>query len=151
MRGLLRSARREISERLYLILIWLLLGVCRLAQRFKCWSLPFKVMGVDRTRETWVPILSNQERSRAARIGKRIRRVAPHTPWLSNCLPQALAAWVMLGLCRIPRCLCIGVRRDPITGALNAHAWVVADRVAVTGGSGFDTHMVIASFVVGGR
>jgi hypothetical protein len=59
---------------------------------------------------------------------------ARHTPWRSECYPQALAARVLLTLAGVPHVVSFGVRRDG--DALVAHAWVHAGDLTVTGGSG---------------
>lgn len=61
---------------------------------------------------------------------------ARHTPWRSECYPQALTARALLGLARVPHVVSFGVRRDG--DALVAHAWVHVDGVPVTGLTGHD-------------
>ena len=71
-----------------------------------------------------------------ARIGATVRLAARHTPWRSECYPQALTARVLLGLAGIPHVVSFGVRRD--RDALVAHAWVRVGEVVVTGTTGHE-------------
>lgn len=67
-------------------------------------------------------------------VKEAVGSASRHTPWKSNCLPQAVAAMRMLkkrGLCAT---LYLGLRRGP-DGGLAAHAWLRCGDVYVTGGS----------------
>ncbi|GAB4012616.1 hypothetical protein GCM10028772_38560 [Nocardioides ultimimeridianus] len=72
--------------------------------------------------------------ARAARVGRAITGAAAHTPWRSDCYPQALAARIALRALRVPHTVTFGVRRDD-AGELRAHAWVTCGDLTVTGGS----------------
>jgi hypothetical protein len=78
-------------------------------------------------------------------IGAHVLLAARHTPWRSECYPQALTARALLGLRRIPHRTSFGLRRDE-HGELTAHVWVIAGDVAVTGGDGSD-YTEVASFL----
>ena len=80
-------------------------------------------------------------------IGRAVRLAARYTPWDSNCFPQAVVARLLLGLYGIPYALFFGLRRDPDSGAMLAHAWVAAGRVRVTGGESFGQFTVVGVFV----
>jgi hypothetical protein len=80
------------------------------------------------------PHLDEDALARASRIGTTVALAARHTPWRSECYPQALTARLLLGIARIPHVVSFGVRRDG--AALVAHAWVHAGSVTVTGGTG---------------
>lgn len=133
--------------KLWLAPAWLLLGVSRaliLAVSFKRLA---PRLGVHDGASPWVPLLNGSEERRAREIGRLIRLVARYTPWNSNCFPQAVTARVLLGLYRIPYVLYFGLSRDPEAGEMQAHAWVVAGRVPVTGGAAFGQFTVVGCFV----
>lgn len=123
-------------DQVRLVAAWSLLGLSRLAILL----LPFRVvgraLGEHRDPRSDVPATVPDDLTllRAARIGAMVRLAAEHTPWRSDCYPQALTARVLLGLARVPHVVSFGVRRDG--DALVAHAWVrVADGI-VTGATG---------------
>lgn len=133
-----------------LLAVWSLLGLCRLVIVL----LPFRtirhLLGEDRATEPTdsisppPPALSPVETARAHRMGQMILVASRHTPWRSECYPQALTARILLGLRRIPHRISFGLRRDG--AALTAHVWVRAGEVAVTGGDGRD-YTEVASFL----
>src|SRR5271169_908867 len=76
------------------------------------------------------------------------RRGSP--PLRSDCLPQALAAATLCRWLMVPVALHLGVRRETKGQALRpleAHAWVTAGPVAVTGGDGFESFVAVACFL----
>lgn len=120
---------------------WSLLGLSRLAILL----LPFTVVrrALGEQRHPSAPAgndpatpLDADTLHRARRIGALVRLAARHTPWRSECYPQALTARALLGLARVPHVVSFGVRRDG--DALVAHAWVHVDGVPVTGLTGHD-------------
>lgn len=98
-----------------------------------------------------VPLATPSQVRNASFVGRVIRRVAPWTPWESNCLPQAILARMVLGTLGIPYALHLGLRPRPIKADDPvAHAWVACGRVFVTGGNGFADYPVVAVFVSAG-
>ncbi|MBO9520031.1 MAG: lasso peptide biosynthesis B2 protein [Nocardioidaceae bacterium] len=89
-------------------------------------------------------LLTPVQRARADRIGLVVQVAAQHTPWRSECYPQALTARILLGLRKIPHRVSFGLRRDG--DRLAAHAWVTAGGTPVVGGDGRD-YTEVASFV----
>ncbi len=68
----------------------------------------------------------------AARVGWAVCAAARHVPFTAVCLPQAMAARMMLGRRGVPSVLHFGAakgRHEP----LDAHAWLDAVGVEVTG------------------
>ena len=140
--------RQPLFIQAWLLPVWLILGIGkaliftlsfrRLAPRLGCQS------GIA----PWVPLLTPAQEQRALQIGRVVRLTAGYTPWDSNCFPQAIAARVLLGLYGLPYVLYFGLRRDPDDPAgMQAHAWVAAGRVRVTGGHSFDQFTVVGCFV----
>jgi len=78
------------------------------------------------------------------RVGWAIRRVAPHTPWRSSCLAQAIAGKHMLQRRGVCSTLYLGVDREG--GVMRAHAWLRAGAATVTGGGAEQPFVRLASF-----
>ena len=91
------------------------------------------------------PDLDASAIARARRISQTLRRAAARTPWESNCYAQALTARLQLGIAGIPHTVSFGLRRNDLD-ALEAHAWVVAGDVVVTGGGVVDDFTEVSSF-----
>jgi hypothetical protein len=74
----------------------------------------------------------------ARRAGWIVEKVAPYTPTLSNCYPQALTARWLLHSRRIPSTLYYGAALEPGGTGLVAHVWVRSGPLVVTGGAAGD-------------
>lgn len=88
----------------------------------------------------------------AAGPSRAVRRVrwavdtaAARVPWSAPCLPQALAARLMLRWRGVPTTLHLGVGKDS-KDALAAHAWLCAGSVVVTGRPGHRSFAEVARF-----
>lgn len=117
---------------------WSLLGLSRFAILVLPFTVVRRALGERRDPGAPAPLIpvDDATATRAARIGAIVRLAARHTPWRSECYPQALTARLLLAVSRIPHVVSFGVRRDG--DALVAHAWVHAGGVPVTGGSAHD-------------
>ena len=88
----------------------------------------------------------------ARRVRLAIARVAPRTPWESNCFPQALAAKFWLRRHGIPSTLYLGVALNkananaPDGARMEAHAWLRCGPMIVTGEAGHQLYTVVARF-----
>lgn len=69
------------------------------------------------------------------RIGRAVLTASRHVPWQAACLPQALAAKLMLSLRGQGSILHLGAQFDD-SGDLAAHAWLTCGGDIVTGGAG---------------
>ena len=85
----------------------------------------------DRMRETSRQ-LSGSEEAVARQVRLVVRVVADRLPWTSTCLVRAMAARAMLARRRLPCTLYLGLRAPALS--LEAHAWLRAGSIAVTGG-----------------
>lgn len=139
-------SRRRVFEQAWFFPTWLLLGFSRLA----ILTVPFRslshYLGQSAESPPWTPLLTLEEESRAIAIARVVRLAARYTPWVSNCFSEAVTARILLGLWGIPYCLFFGTRTAFPDLRLEAHAWLVAGRITVTGGKGFDHFNVIACF-----
>ena len=127
--------------------VWLLLGMSKvliLTFEFRRIA-PF--FGRSAGVTSWLPLITNNQASRALSIGRLIKLSARYTPWDSNCFPQAIAARLLLGLYRIPYALYFGLMRETSTQKIKAHAWVSAGKVNVTGGNSFRQFTVVHCFI----
>jgi len=133
--------------KIWLVPVWLGLGLAKLAIFTVTFRRLAPRLGVLVGVSPWLPVIGNRQRRHARLIGQVIRLAARYTPWDSNCFPQVVVARLMLGLYQVPYCLLFGVRRDPSSGAFDAHAWMCAGPVRVTGGWSFDKYAVVGVFV----
>ncbi len=78
-------------------------------------------------------------------VGWAIRVVSQRTPWLSTCLAQAVAGYIMLRRRRISSTLYLGVAMSP-TESLQAHAWLRCGEKIITGQAGRERYKTIAWF-----
>ena len=78
--------------------------------------------------------ISDAGQKRARQISRTVQFAASYAPWRSDCYPQAIMARLLLGLYRLPYTVSMGLRRDPASGEVQAHAWVACGDVCVTGG-----------------
>jgi hypothetical protein len=102
--------------------------------RVGLWLFPFKLVQRRYGRSRQRPPDSHTDMidTGAARsIGAAVRRSSRLVP-AATCLPQALAARVMLERRAVPNELRFGVARAN-TGALEAHAWVEVDGAVIVG------------------
>ncbi len=78
------------------------------------------------------------------RVGWAIRLIAGRVPFRSDCLPQALAARVLLGRRRIPITVYLGasLRQQDLT----AHAWTQSCGVVLTGNGARRGFTMVANF-----
>ncbi len=77
--------------------------------------------------------MTPHDESRTRKVAWAVTRVAAHLPLQGTCLPQAIAAAVMLRRRKLPAGLHFGVRLSSQPATIEAHAWVRAGSVDVTG------------------
>jgi hypothetical protein len=135
-------------EQLWLLPVWCLLGLSRLL----ILTMPFRrlapYLGRHLGNDAVIPLLSAHQQARALHIGRVVRLAAQYTPWESNCFSQAVAVRVLLGGYGISYTLCFGLARTRADSEeLQAHAWVAAGPVCVSGGDGFRQFTVVGVFV----
>lgn len=99
----------------------------RLARRFGTFVAPHAA----RCAAAMIPCSDDQARL-AHDIGWAVTRAARHVPFPAVCLPQAMAARVMLNRRGIASVLHFGAAKNE-SRALDAHAWLDAAGVEVTG------------------
>jgi hypothetical protein len=89
-------------------------------------ALPFRLVArLVGSTTTGLPVGPPPASSPAARaIGRAVEAAARRLPWKPVCLPQSLAASLMLRRRGQSSRLCLGVRRED--GRIAAHAWLLA-------------------------
>lgn len=138
------------ADRWMLAHVFFLLGVARLALRL----IPFRRLARHLgPLQVETPADAPPDHlAQAQQVGLALVRVSPHTPWTSNCFPQALVAKYWLRRRGIPSTLYLGVLltkaeadSDAVTG-MAAHAWLRCGPLLVTGGRGHERFTVTAFF-----
>jgi hypothetical protein len=92
-------------------------------------------------------IISRQQIQQALLIGRSVKLAARFTPWDSSCLTQAMVAKFWCQYHRIPYLFFIGFAKNgekPL--GKEAHAWITAGPVALTGGHSLSSHQVVLSY-----
>lgn len=138
-----RFVRLGPAAQAHFALSWLLLGLTRAAIALLPFAHVRRLLGEGRTDPPALPPATVRDARQARRIGRSIERAARHTPWRSDCYPQALTALLQLRIARVPHTVAFGLRRAE--RGLTAHAWVSAADVIVTGGDPRD-YTVVGSF-----
>ena len=124
-------------------LSWLLLGLTRTAIALLPFARVRRLLGEGRIDPEPLPPATPRQSRRAHTIGQAVERAARHTPWRSDCYPQALSAHLQMRLVRVPHTVSFGLRR--VDGALTAHAWVDAADQTITGGD-TTSYTVVGAF-----
>jgi hypothetical protein len=139
------SRRRLLVE----AAIWLLLA--RLSLIFVAFPLLARRLGTvvaptdPRARDA-ASAHSREAAGLAAEVGWAVTRAARHVPFKAVCLPQAMAARIMLSRRGIESVLHFGAKKGE-RKPLAAHAWLDAAGVKVTGYPVSDAFAEIACFV----
>ncbi len=138
------------ADRWLLLQVFILLGVARLALRLIPFRRLARYLGPLQTETP--PDAPPDHLAQARRIALAVARVSPHTPWESNCFPQALAAKFWLRHHNIPSTLYLGVALNkadadaPDRARMEAHAWLRCGSMIVTGEAGHHLYTVVARF-----
>jgi hypothetical protein len=138
-------ARLASAEKVIFSLAFALLGVGRLMVWLRLFRRPAVWFGGSPGHSGYSHLLVAEQLRQAEQIGRLVRLAARHTPWQSKCLVQAVAARTLLCCRRIPSTVYLGVAKSPLHG-MQAHAWVTAGSVHVTGNDGSRNFTTIAAF-----
>lgn len=147
MRKVDKLCRQPLFVWIWLSPVWALLGFSKALIFVVPFNRLHPWLGDDAGIAPLRPLIDPLQIRRAIQIGHVINLAARLTPWNTNCFPQAIVARILLGLYKIPYALCLGVKRDPAESGLQAHAWVAAGSVNVTGGASFARYTVVAMFL----
>lgn len=134
----------------WLIPVWIALGVCRFAILTIPLRFLYRCYGRDASVTAKAQPISLSEQTRARQIRDVVAIAARNTPWRSQCYPQALVAHLVLSIYQIPHVLYFGLRKaDDEAEPYKAHAWVMAGDIVVTGGPHHRGFVVARAFVSG--
>jgi hypothetical protein len=138
-----------LADQCAMPLILILLGLMRIT--ILC--LPYRwyaaILGEYRQTEIFTPVLTSEQVQQARRIGRLVRATANITPWQSLCLVQALTATILLHQYQLPYIMHFGLakeQRPESANPLQAHAWVTAGPIAVTGGHSLQQFTVVGTY-----
>jgi len=123
-----------------------LLGIARVAILFLPYQKLHSYCGKGCQMLVASTLLSSQQLPQAQLLRRAIALAVRYAPWKSSCLTQALVAGFWCRYYRIPYILFIGLNHNSKPSEKDAHAWVMAGPIAVTGGQGLNTHQVISSY-----
>lgn len=140
-------ARRSRAERADLAEAALSLGAARLVVR--ALTLERMAPHLGRHMAESAPQSTPEAQAVAVRVARAVAALAPRLPWRCMCLEQAIAAQLMLRRRRVPSTLYLGVGRGP--QALEAHAWLRAGELILTGAAGRERYAVVATYAAPGR
>jgi hypothetical protein len=157
MRHLRRVGRKlqtvwglPLVDQLQIPLVWVMLGLARAT----ILRLPFRwyarLLGRSVGVQVFTPLLTEEQTARARRIRRLVENTAKYTPWESKCLVQAMVAALLLQRAAIPYILHFGLAKHHAPQAdtlMNAHAWVTAGAVAVTGGRSLQRFVVVGGTI----
>lgn len=138
------------ADRWLLAQVFVMLGLAWLALRV----IPFRRLALrlgSLHEETSIDV-ADAHLAQARRVALAIARISPHTPWESNCFPQALTAKFWLRRRGIPTTLYLGVAltQSGVDGSnrteMEAHAWLRCGPFFVTGGRSHERFTVTARF-----
>ena len=145
-RDVVRARGLSPTERRLLIAAIGWLGLLRVAVLM----LPFRrlasLLGLTQSDPSEVSLAFRADhQARTEAIGWAVQGVAARTPWLSTCLVQSLAGYVMLRRHDVPSVVYLGVAKDA-GGELIAHSWLQCGDRFVTGGGSQHRYSVIAAY-----
>lgn len=138
---------QPIFIKLWFLPVWLLLGLSKLIIRLVSFNRLAPRLGIHVGTNALVPLLDERQERTALMVGRVVRLSARYTPWDSNCFPQAVAAKLLLSLYRIPYALYFGLWQASDHSGTQAHAWVAAGRISVSGGHSLDQYTIVGCFV----
>jgi len=140
VRGLSSTERRLLIEAVG----WL--GLLRVAVLMLPYRRLASLLGLTQSDPSQVSLASCAgHHARAEAIGWAVQGAAARTPWLSTCLVQSLAGYVMLRRNDVPSVVYLGVAKDA-GGELIAHSWLRCGDRLVTGGASQHRYSVIAAY-----
>lgn len=134
---------RPAADKLLVAQAFVLLGMTRLAIKALSFNRLERLMGERNGHEAEC---SAADLKTARRVGWAVRNVSAHTPWESNCFPQALTAKLLLRRRGIGSTLCLGATFNDDKTELSAHAWLRCGDLHLTGGDGGEHFGTLASY-----
>ena len=139
-----------IADKLCFLAGWLFLGLAAVLIRMVKVKRFTPLLSRSHGLGCEVPPVDARQETRARMVKRAIRRAVIAAPFRADCLPQALAGALLCRTLRVPFSAHLGVKLSE-DKAIEAHAWLNAGSVAVTGGRGFEGFTSIFCFVFAPR
>lgn len=157
MSALLSTLRRKLvglrsysaAEIAMVVPSLVLLGLARLAILFLPFGFYSRLLGTVASQGLSAPPLTTGLDDTARSIGRSVRATAQVTPWKSVCLPQAMAASLLLRMRGVPHVVHFGLapgEAKPDAAPMQAHAWIVAGERIVTGAPVLPEYRIVSTF-----
>lgn len=131
------------SDKILLIEAFFLAAICRLI----ILTVPFKMykncLGTYNKETSYDSNI--QDNLTIKKVARVIATISKYTPWQTKCLVQAMTAQRILRRRKVFTTIYLGVRKDK-NNNVQAHAWLRAGRVIVTGGHNIDSFKEVARF-----
>ena len=127
--------------------VWLLLWPAKLVASAVPTRYLSRVLGTDAGIAGDVAPITPREARRASRLADAIALATRYVVFGGPCYAQALIVHLLLGVGGIGHTVFFGVRRMSDSGELEAHAWVLAGDIAVSGGECIADYTVVRCFV----
>jgi hypothetical protein len=148
----LRSfATMPLREKVLLALAWMVLAAASALLRMVSFRRLSPLLGEKMAAPVGcLPAIGHEGEEAARLVRLSILRAVRLAPFRSDCLPQAFAAAFLCRAMGVPAAVYLGVRLHDIEG-LQAHAWVDAGKLNVTGGHSLCEFKVISCFLSSGH
>lgn len=134
-----------VAEKLALGAAWLLILVFAAGLKLLPSRYLMPLLGEQVGPDPRIPLVDAAAEARARLVKRAVRRAARLSPWRSDCLPQALAGATLCRWLGVATTAFLGLRRGKAK-PLEAHAWLCAGPVPVTGGLSFAEYPVVMCF-----
>lgn len=135
-----------VKDKLALALAWPLMLVAAAVLRLFHFRHLAGLLGTSIGATAVIPLLNDKQAERAKRVKRAVRRAARVSPARSDCLPQLFAGTILCRMLGVPSAGYLGVCLDG-DAPMEAHAWLCAGPIPVTGGRCFTRYTVAACFV----
>ncbi len=144
-----RYIARPAADWLLALRAWFLLGAFRAAVLLRPFPWVLRTLRLEGLPPS-TPLLpyarGEFEGTEAARVRWAVSAAARRTPWRSECLPQALAALVLLRRKGVAGTLVLGVAPGEDESPYRAHAWLGVEGRVLIGERGVRGYTPVSAF-----
>ncbi len=136
----------EITFKQFIFINICLLAMAKMAQLLLSYKRLRPYLGKNYQMLITSTLLSAKHLQQAILIQRAIKSAVRYTPWKSTCLNQAMVASFWCRYYKIPYVFFIGLNKNSKPSQKDAHAWLMAGPIAITGGYSLNTHQVISTY-----
>lgn len=141
--GLIRTYfRQSWSDKLFLLYIFVLLGIVRLVLLIVPFRRIAPLLGAHMVES---PYDDMSENIYVRRVGWAVAIISRHTLWESKCLVQAVTGKILLRHYCLSNTLYLGVAKDENRNMI-AHAWLRSGDIVATGNLGAQKFTIVSKF-----